>query len=100
MGGAIGGLLPPPPTVTVPAEIQPVESVYLGQLLEVYGEKVACKFATCPELSAHPALVDDLKQQRERFFQAEAFNHHYRDETPPERSTSLLRTSSTRSIRW
>jgi hypothetical protein len=28
-------------------------------------------------------LVDDLNQQRERFFQAEAFNHHYRDETPP-----------------
>jgi hypothetical protein len=78
-----GGLLPPPPSAVVPDEIQPLESVYLSQLLEVYGEKVACTFATCVEVSAHPTLADDLKQQRERFFQAEAFNHHYRDETPP-----------------
>ena len=34
-----GGLPPPPPAVTVPAEIQQLESVYLGQLLKVYGEK-------------------------------------------------------------
>ncbi len=77
-----GGLLPPPPPATVPPEIQPAESIYLGQLLEVYGERTASKFDACAELSAHPALVDDLKGQRERFFQAEAFNHHYRDETP------------------
>jgi hypothetical protein len=52
-------------------------------LLEVYGEKVSCKFGACAELSMHPSLVDDLKQQWERFFQAEAFYHHYRDETAP-----------------
>jgi hypothetical protein len=78
-----GGLLPPPPTAIVPDEIQPGESVYLGQLLDVYGERMTCEFGSCVELGAHPPLVVDLKQQRERFFQAEAFNHHYRDETPP-----------------
>jgi hypothetical protein len=45
-----GGLLPPPPSATVPDEIQPGESVYLGQLLDVYGEKVASKFGSCAEL--------------------------------------------------
>ena len=78
-----GGLLPPPPSAVVPDEIQPGESIYLGQLLDVYGEKMACEFGSCDELAAHQPLIDDLKHQRERFFQAEAFNHHYRDETPP-----------------
>lgn len=78
-----GGLLPPLPPAVVPPEIQPGESVYLSQLLEVYGEKATCRFTICAELSPHQSLVDDLKQQRERFFQAEWFNHYYRDETPP-----------------
>jgi hypothetical protein len=78
-----GGLLPPPPPAIGPPEIQEIESVYLEQLLAVYGEKAGCCFNHTTELTAHITLVDDLKQQRERFFQAEAFNHHYRDETAP-----------------
>jgi hypothetical protein len=78
-----GVLLPPPPLAVVPSQIQPIESVYLGQLLEVYGEKAGCQFATSIDLTAHPTLDDDHKQQRERFFLAEEFNHHYRDETAP-----------------
>jgi hypothetical protein len=78
-----GGLLPPPPSATVPPDVLAMESAYIGQLLEVYGEKAVCTFNTCTDLATHPPLVDDLKQQRERFFQAEAFNHHYRDETAP-----------------
>jgi hypothetical protein len=78
-----GGLLPPPPTGSVPPTIQALESIYLGQLLAVYGELKGCSFASCADLSAHLELNTDLHQQRERFFQAEAFNHHYRDETEP-----------------
>jgi hypothetical protein len=78
-----GGLLPPPPGAIVPPTIQDSESVYLGQLLEVYGEKVGCTFSKCDDITAHSELQDDLHRQRERFFQAEAFNRHYRDETEP-----------------
>jgi hypothetical protein len=40
-------------------------------------------FGTCGDLAADPVLVEDFVQQRERFFTAEAFAHHYRDETEP-----------------
>jgi hypothetical protein len=78
-----GGLLPPPPPGVVPTEVQPSESAYLGQLLDVYGEKNGCKFNNCDELAAEADLTADLKLQRERFFQAEAFGRYYRDETEP-----------------
>ena len=81
--GRFGGLVPPPPSAPVPAQIQLNESIYLGQLLAVYGEMKSCCFSQCSDLSSHPELIEDLGNQRERFFQAEAFTHHYRDETEP-----------------
>jgi hypothetical protein len=78
-----GGLLPPPPKALVPAEIQAAESVYLGQLLAVYSEKSGHDIGSCAELDTNLELAQDLKLQRERFFQAESFVRHYRDETEP-----------------
>jgi hypothetical protein len=78
-----GGLLPPPPTALVPPTIQDNESAYLEQLLPVYSEKIGSQFEKCTDLAMHSDLNDDLNRQRERFFQAEAFNRHYRDETEP-----------------
>jgi hypothetical protein len=78
-----GGLLPAPPSGVVPTQIQPSESAYLGQLLDVYGEKNGCTFNNCDEVATEADLAADLKLQRERFFQAEAFGRYYRDETEP-----------------
>jgi hypothetical protein len=77
-----GGLLPPPPDASAPAQVQPLESVYVGQLLGVYGELEGCSFADSAELSAHMQWQQDFDHQRERFFSTDAFNRTYRDETP------------------
>jgi hypothetical protein len=78
-----GGVLPAPPASVVPAAVQDFESAYLEQLLKVYSELRSCVFGSCGALSADADLFEDLAQQRERFFSAEAFTHHYRDETEP-----------------
>jgi hypothetical protein len=72
-----------PPLATVPIDIQPNESIYVEQLLAVYGEKMNCQFYRCADIAEHIELIDDFNRQRERFFQAGGFNRHYRDETEP-----------------
>lgn len=78
-----GGMLPPPPRGLVPPDIVELESVYIGELLHAYSDKLGreVKGPTC--LEAEADLKVDLQRQRERFFDAEAFTHTYRDQTAP-----------------
>jgi hypothetical protein len=78
-----GGLLPAPPPGTTPASIAPVETVYVGKLLEVYSEVTGAAITVADELAPHPLWADDLQKQRVRFYDAEAFKAHYRDQTEP-----------------
>ena len=78
-----GGLLPPPKPGKVPETVMPHETVYVGKLLEVYGEAVGAEIAGVSDLDGHAEWKDDLQKQRVRFFDAEAFTATYRDQTEP-----------------
>ena len=55
----------------------------MGKLLEVYEEVTGCPVAKVEDLAAHLQCRKDLQRQRERFYDAEAFMAHYRDQTEP-----------------
>src|SRR5262249_5099669 len=78
-----GGLLPPAPRGNPPAAIAAHESMYVGKLLEVYEELTGAAISMVEDLSAHWKYQKDLQRQRERFYDAEAFIAHYRDQTEP-----------------
>jgi hypothetical protein len=77
------GALPQAPPGDVPSEIHEIEAVYIGQLLDVYREIVGEELVDVAHLSAHHNWNDDLHQQRVRFYDAEYFVAHYRDQTEP-----------------
>lgn len=78
-----GGLLPTAPAGVVPTDLADEETVYVGKLLAVYGETHSQAFRSHQDLSSYPELEKDLQKQRERFYDAEAFVAHYRDQTEP-----------------
>jgi|HubBroStandDraft_4_1064222.scaffolds.fasta_scaffold212737_1 hypothetical protein len=78
-----GGHLPPPPRGQAPSEIAAEETVYVAKLLDVYAEAEGHAVFTVADLSAHPDWSQDLQGQRVRFYDAEAFTAHYRDQTEP-----------------
>ncbi len=78
-----GGLLPDAPAGVTPAEIAPSESVYVNRLLEVYTDLSGKVISTTGDLTQFPQHVEDLQKQRVRFYDAEAFVTHYRDQTEP-----------------
>lgn len=78
-----GGILPPAPQGKPPKAIAQEESIYIGKLFEVYEEATATKIASVSELSRIPQWLEDLQKQRIRFYDAEAFIAHYRDQTEP-----------------
>jgi hypothetical protein len=78
-----GGLLTPPPSGQPPATIAQSESMYIGKLLEVYQETAAAPIKSVADLVNHPEWEQDLQRQRIRFYDAEAFVAHYRDQTEP-----------------
>ncbi|MDO8605461.1 MAG: hypothetical protein Q7R40_02890 [Phaeospirillum sp.] len=73
----------PPPKGTVPPEVLATETEYVGQLLTSYGERDGCEYSCCADVADHPEHVEHLSYQRERFFQADSFNRHFRDNTMP-----------------
>lgn len=77
------GLLPPPPSGKTPEEIAETEEPYVRCLLEVFGEELGAELVDANGLSAHPGRALELRSHRERFYDAEAFAHHYRDQTAP-----------------
>ena len=78
-----GGLLPPAKKGSVPTDITPAESVYIRELLNAYEEKLGKVLKDRGCLDVDEELKKDLQRQRERFFDAEAFAHTYRDQTAP-----------------
>lgn len=78
-----GGQLPPPPPGQPPKTIAIGETTYVTKLLDVYGEAEGQAISTVADLSAHPKWSEDLQRQRVRFYDAEAFMAHYRDQTEP-----------------
>ena len=78
-----GGQLPPAPKGLAPEKIADTESVYVGKLLAVYAETTGSDIDCVERLEPHTELADDLQKQRIRFYDAEAFIAHYRDQTEP-----------------
>jgi hypothetical protein len=78
-----GGLLPPAPLGVAPQAIAAKETVYVAKLLDVYAEASGQVISAVDHLSAHPNWSEDLQRQRVRFYDAEAFVAHYRDQTEP-----------------
>ncbi|MBZ4370223.1 ABC-three component system protein [Corallococcus sp. AS-1-6] len=74
----------PPPKGSVPTEVQVEETPYIRQLLDVYGQCDNCVYATHEQVASHAAHGPHLVRQRERFFEADAFQRFYRDNTAPE----------------
>ncbi len=77
-----GGLLPPAPAGTVPSGIGTNESRYVRHILDAYEEYKGQRFPNPISLN-DAELESDLRLHRERFFDAEAFAHAYRDQTEP-----------------
>lgn len=77
-----GGLLPPPSQGTVPSRIGTNESRYVRHILDAYEEHKGQQFPDPMSLD-DVGLESDLYLHRERFFDAEAFAHTYRDQTEP-----------------
>ena len=77
------GALPPAPSGVTPDDIALGETVYVGKLLEVYSEETGAVLQSANDLDAHVQWKADLQKQRIRFYDAEAFMAHYRDQTEP-----------------
>ncbi|WP_174300476.1 ABC-three component system protein [Caulobacter sp. S45] len=77
------GVLPPAPAGVAPQDVAPRETVYVGKLLEVYSEETGVALNSLADLVAHTDWQEDLQKQRVRFYDAEAFMAHYRDQTEP-----------------
>lgn len=78
-----GGHLPAPPKGTTPSAIAQAESVYINKLFAVYSETTGQMITNVGDLAAHLVSAEDLQRQRIRFYDAEAFMAHYRDQTEP-----------------
>lgn len=78
-----GGYLPAAPKGTTPSGIAQVESIYVGKLFAVYSEMSGQSILSVDDLAAHAPSAEDLQRQRVRFYEAEAFMAHYRDQTEP-----------------
>jgi hypothetical protein len=72
------------PRGTVPANISLEELKYLRALVEAYSEREKTTFADHNAVLAHPTLAADLRDHRERYFEADAFQKFYRDNTSPQ----------------
>jgi hypothetical protein len=81
----------PAPPGSVPLSVEPRELPYVTQLIDAYSERDACTYSDHEAISAHACHGTHFGIQRERFFDADAFIHHYRDNMYIEDIT-LLRT--------
>jgi hypothetical protein len=69
------------PAATVPTDVQGTEMRYIEELVVAYGERAKMAFADHDAVLADADHGPDLRRQRERFFEAEAFQKFYRDNT-------------------
>ena len=78
-----GGLVRlPPDKADVPEEIAPVESRFVEQLLQAYGDYLSQDLATAAALKDHPALKKHFDRQRTHFYLAELLRNFTRDYIP------------------
>lgn len=74
----------PAPKGTAPTAVLAAEAPYIRQLVDAYGECDGCTYPGHEAVSNHPKHGVHLKLQRERFFDADAFQRFYRDNSTPE----------------
>lgn len=69
------------PQAAVPLDVLDVEMRYIDELVAAYGERAGTPFADHAAVLASADHGPDLRRQRERFFEADAFQKFYRDNT-------------------
>jgi len=69
------------PQGIAPETIDREETEYLNQLRAVYGEAAGSPFADNAAVLEDPTYGDQLRDQRTRYFEAEAFKRFHRDNT-------------------
>ena len=69
------------PRGVAPAEPEPAEREYLEQLRGVYSEAAAADFTDLNAVFADEEYGNQLRDQRTRYFEAEAFKRFHRDNT-------------------
>lgn len=69
------------PAAAVPVDVQNLEMRYIQELVTAYGERAKVPFADHTAVLADADHGSDLRRQRERFFEADAFQKFYRDNT-------------------
>lgn len=79
--GADPGQYPP---AAVPVDIQAAEMPYINELVTAYGERAKAPFGDYAAVLKDADHGPDLRRQRARFFEADAFQKFYRDNTSPE----------------
>lgn len=76
--------LGPAPRGQVPLEVRPSELPYIKQLVGAYSQRSGQTFSDYKEIEYYPDYSFHLSQQRERFYDADAFKRFYRDNTSPD----------------
>lgn len=78
-----GGLLRlPPDAVQLPDGIADVETRYVQQLLDAYGDSLSQRLDQVESLSSHPDLQGHFNRQRTHFYLAEELRNFTRDNLP------------------
>ena len=76
-----GAELIPSPEGVVPEEITVHEQPYVSELLHAYGTADQVQYAASSELPHTSIFRRHLRDQRQRFYDTEAFKSHFRDST-------------------
>lgn len=74
----------PAPKGIVPISVETLEIPYINELVAAYAERHGVPFANYAEACAIHKYKEHLASQRERFYDAEAFQRFYRDNTNAE----------------
>jgi hypothetical protein len=69
------------PKAAVPADIESTEMAYIRALVDAYGEREKTPFPNPQSVLASTKYGPDLREHRERYFDAESFQKFYRDNT-------------------
>lgn len=72
------------PMGVVPPEVQEVEMGYIDELVDAYRERTKLDYSNYNAVLEDPKHGLDLQRHRERFFEADAFQKFYRDNTTTE----------------
>jgi hypothetical protein len=72
------------PCGNVPEAVVAVERPYVNQLIEIYNEHYGTTFTDELDVFGHPDCGPHLQDQRRRYYDADAFHRHFRDNLLPE----------------